>query len=119
MRHERVYLKPGTFWAAAPKGTKSCRTRRLSFVRPFVSLLVRSSPPPAAGRSDLKSAPSGLKSDLYSPKSALPGLIFVLSGLKPALSSLKSAIKTYNLVFLAPGLKPALLGSGSEGDKVS
>ena len=32
------------FWAAAPKGTKSCRTQG-TFVRSFVRLSIRSSPP--------------------------------------------------------------------------
>ena len=50
------------FWAAAPKGTKSCRTRgdfRLSF-HPSFRLFV----PPQACLSDLKSALSGHKSVL-------------------------------------------------------
>ena len=75
-----IYL----FWAAAPKGTKPCRTQGdfcssiyLS-VRPFVRL-----PPQAL--SGLKSALSGLKSTLSGLKSALSSLESALSGLKSAL----------------------------------
>ena len=65
------FWPPVTFWAAAPKGMKSCRTQgdfRSSF---------RSSVCPPQALSGLKSALSGLK--------------FTLSGLKSALSGLESA----------------------------
>ena len=62
------------FWAAAPKGTMSCRTQGdfRSSVRPFVRSFVR--PPQAL---------SGLKS-------ALSGLKFTLSDLKYYLGQIKS-----------------------------
>merc|ERR1711911_219533 len=58
-----------TFWAAAPKGTKSCRTQG-DFCSSFRHS-VRSSPQALSG---LKSALSGLKSTLSGLKSALSGL---------------------------------------------
>ena len=61
-------------WAAALKGTKSCRTQE-----GFCSLV-----------SSLKSALSGLESALPDLESALPDLQSALSGLKSALSSPKS-----------------------------
>ena len=97
------------FWAAAPKGTKSCRILGtyvyLSvclficlfvcsfvhlFIRLFICLFVRSFVCPQA-LSGLKSALSGLKSALSGLKSALSGLKFALSGLKPVLSGPKLA----------------------------
>ena len=76
------YLLSIGIWAAAPKGTKSCRSQGdfCSSVCPFVS------PPQAL--SGLKSALSGLKSALLGLKSALSGLNFAFSGLKPVLSGL-------------------------------
>ena len=81
------------FWAAAPKGAKSCRTQGTS-----VCLSVRVVPPPQA---------------LTGLKSALSGLKFVLSGLKPVLSGLKSAHSGLKSVLSGPksalsGLKSAL-----------
>ena len=69
------------FWAAAPKGTKSCRTQgdfRSSF-RPSVHPSVRS--PQAL--SGLKSALSGLKFTLSDLKSALSGLESVRADFRP------------------------------------
>ena len=63
-----------SLWAAAPKGTKSCRTQG-TFVRLSIRPLVRPSvcPPPQA-LSGLKFALSGLKSALSGLKSTLLGL---------------------------------------------
>ena len=58
-----------SFWAAAPKGTKSCRTQR-DFCSSFCHS-VRSSPQALSG---LESALLGLKSALLDMKSALLGL---------------------------------------------
>ena len=66
------------FWAAAPKGMKSCRTQG-TFVRLFVC-------------SSIRSSFSGLKSALSGLRSAFSGLIFALSGQKPVLSGLKSTL---------------------------
>ena len=62
----------GGFWAAAPKGTKSCRTH--GDFRSSIHLFVRSSVGPPQALSGLKSALSGLKSALSGLKSALSGL---------------------------------------------
>ena len=75
------------FWAAAPKGTKSCRTQGTfvhSFVCPFVRLFV---PPDLSG---LKSALSGLKSSLSGLKSALSGLESVRADLRPKRADFRS-----------------------------
>ena len=60
---------PPSFWAAAPKGTKSCRTQ-VDF-HSSVSSIVR--PPPFIRLSGLKSCLSGLKSSLSSLKSKFSG----------------------------------------------
>ena len=85
--HYNLLLSLLSFWAAAPKGTKFCRTQG-TFVRLSVRLFILSSPQALSG---LKSALSGLKSALSGLKSALSGLESALSGLKFALSGLKPA----------------------------
>ena len=78
------------FWAAAPKTTKSCRTR--GDFRLYVCSLV-----PPQVLSGLKSALSGLKSALSGLKSDLSGLESAHSGLESALSDLKSAFSCSKL----------------------
>ena len=75
------------FWAAAPKGTMSCRTQ--GDFRSFVRSSVRPAP---RGLSGLKSGLSGLKSSLLGLKFGLSGLLSGLSGIKSGLSSLKSGL---------------------------
>ena len=70
------------FWAAAPKGTKSCRTQG-----DFRSSIHPSVPQALPG---LESVLSGLKSTFSGLKSAFSGLKSALSGLQSALSGLKS-----------------------------
>ena len=72
-----------SFWTAAPKEMKSCRTQGdvCSFVRPFIR-------PPHSGFSGFKSGLSGLKSGLSDLKSGLSDLKFGLSSLKSGLASL-------------------------------
>ena len=93
------------FWAAAPKGTKSCRTQGdfCSSVCSFVHLFVCSSPP---------SGPSDLKSALWDLRFGLSGLKSNFSGLKPGLSGLKLGFSGLKFKFsgLKPGLKPGLSG---------
>ena len=97
---EMRFLSVTCFWAAAPKGTMSCRTQGdfRSSVRAFVRSFVR--PPQAL--SGLKSALSGLKSTLSGLKSALSGLKSALSGLKSTFSGPKSALPGLKLAPLLP-----------------
>ena len=77
------------FWAAAPKGTKSCRTQGdFHLFRLFICPSPQALPGQTSALSGLYSILSGLKSALSGLESALSGLKFVLSGLKPACQAL-------------------------------
>ena len=76
------------FWAAAWKGTKSCRTWALLFVPLFVHLLVC----PPSSLSGLKFALLVLKFAHSSLNLALADHKFGLLGLKSAISGLKSGL---------------------------
>ena len=99
-----LFLFP--FWAAAPKGTKSCRTQ--GDFRSSVCAYIRSFVRPPQALSGLKSALSGLKFTLSDLKYAFSGLESALSGLKSALSGIESALSGLN--FALSGLKSALSG---------
>ena len=90
------------FWAAAWKGTKSCRAWALLFVPLFVHSLVSLSP---SSLSSLKLVPLGLKFAHSSLNVALSDPKLGLLGLKSVLSDLKLAREASNQL---PGLKSAL-----------
>ena len=87
-----------TFWAAAPKGMKSCRTQ--DFYQSIPLFVCPSNSPPQA-LSGLKSVLSCLKYALLVLKSALSALKSAPSGLKSALSGLKSALSGLESEFRA------------------
>ena len=87
------------FWAAAPKGTKSCRTQgEFLSVRPFVRSSVRSSVPPR-GLSQAQGGPSQV---LGGPSQALEGQIQALGGPSQALGGQGQALEGLSQAWVGP-----------------